>query len=208
MQRKGMVIFMRYSMILLLLVVTLMILGAACGSDAEQTQMGMTALTEAEALPSEENKDSKAMGAPAENQPVQQDPDPEGAMQAIYTSLDKDMGLRIADEKDMEEVMGFDLEAIDEYYVRYMTSDFGASDVYIIKPKEDMTDAVREDLKEWQEHRIREFMEYDIYNSTEISENAVIFTRGEYLVMLMLEDNDAARAIVEEYIPEVLDISK
>lgn len=201
---------MRHCMILLLLVVSLMILGAACGSDAEQTLLGMTALTEAEALPAEENenKDSKAVDAPAEEQPVQQDPDPEGAMKAIYADLDKDMGLRKANDEDMADVMGFDLEAIDAYYVRYMASDFGASDVYIIKPKEEMTETVRKDLKEWQEHRIREFMEYDIYNSTAISENAVIFSRGGYLVMLMLEDNDAARAVVEEYIPEVLDISK
>ena len=34
----------------------------------------------------------------------------------------------------------------------------------------------------------------------------MIFRRGDYLVMLMLEDNDAARSIIDEYIPEELNL--
>ena len=48
---------------------------------------------------------------------------------------------------------------------------------------------------------------YDVYNSASIAENALIFERGGYVVMLMLEDNDSARSIIEKYIPERLNLS-
>lgn len=132
--------------------------------------------------------------------------DPEAALEEIYAQLTRGTGLVDADDETVSDVMGFDLETIEEYWIRYMETDFGASDVYIIKPVEGQQDTVRKDMKEWQESRIRAFSGYDIYNSTEISENAVIFTRGDYLVMLMLEDNDGARSIVEAFIPEELDL--
>ena len=132
--------------------------------------------------------------------------EPETALKEIYAQLDRSSGLVDADDDIVCDVMGFDLETIDEYYIRYMETDFGASDVYIIKPKSDEYETVRGVLKAWQESRIRSFSGYDIYNSTKISENAVIFRRGEYLVMLMLEDNEAARSIIETYIPEELNL--
>ena len=63
-------------------------------------------------------------------------------------------------------------------------------------------------MKKRQEERIREFTDYDIYNSTEISENALIFNQGGYIIMLMLEDNQAARTIIEEYIPNTIEAAK
>ena len=133
--------------------------------------------------------------------------DPETALEKIYEQLTRTTGLVDADDDIVSDVMGFDLETIEEYWIRYMETDFGASDVYIIKPVEGQEDTVRKDMKEWQESRIRAFSGYDIYNSTAISENAVIFTRGDYLVMLMLEDNDEARSILETYITEELDLN-
>ncbi len=132
--------------------------------------------------------------------------DPQAALEDIYANFDRETGLLNANYKDMTDVMGFDMAQIEEYHVRYMQTDFGASDVYIIKPKDGQDDAVRQDMKDWQEARIRSFNGYDIYNSTQISENAIIFQRGDYLVMLMLEDNDSARAIIEKYIPEEYDL--
>ena len=62
-------------------------------------------------------------------------------------------------------------------------------------------------MRERKDDRIREFVNYDVYNSSAIAENAVIFERGGYVVMLMLEDNDSARRIIERYIPEKLNLS-
>lgn len=133
--------------------------------------------------------------------------DPQAAIDEIYANFERTNGLRNATYKEVEDVMGFDLDTIEEHHIRYMETDYGASDVYIIKAKEGQEETVRQAMKDWQEARVRTFIGYDIYNSTSISENAVIFQRGDYLVMLMLEDNDSARAIVEKYIPEELHIN-
>ena len=119
--------------------------------------------------------------------------DPKAAIEEIYANFERTNGLRNATYKEVEDVMGFDLDTIEEHHIRYMETDYGASDVYIIKPKEGQEETVRQAMKDWQEARVRTFIGYDIYNSTSISENAVIFQRGDYLVMLMLDDNDSAR---------------
>lgn len=133
-------------------------------------------------------------------------PEPKKALKEIYENVEREYGLVDADDDVMSDVMGFDMENIEEYYVRYMETDFGASDVFIIKAVEGMENEVRSDLKSWQENRVRAFLSYDIYNSTEISQNALIFQRGEYIVMLALEDNETARQIIEKYIPEEYNI--
>lgn len=154
--------------------------------------------------------------APAEENPadeVQQqevvtEADPKKALDEIYAQLmDRTTGLMNATYAEVRDVMGFDLETLEEFYIRYMETDYGASDVYILKPVKGQEDTVRKVLKDWQESRVRSFIGYDIYNSTEISQNAVIFQRGDYIVMLMMEDNEAARNILEQYIPEELHLN-
>ncbi|MBP1582233.1 MAG: DUF4358 domain-containing protein [Oscillospiraceae bacterium] len=182
-------------MISLLLVLLLIFSLSACSSAAE----------EAEDSPSSAQTEETEQGSKAVENMAK--PNPQGALEEIYAQLDRSTGLVDATDAELRDVMGFDLETIEEYYVRYMETDYGASDVYIIKPKEGEENSVREALKDWQESRIRAFSGYDIYNSTAISENAVIFQRGDYLVMLMLEDNDGARSIIEAHIPEKLDLN-
>lgn len=167
-------------------------------------------------------------------------PNPEKAIKEIYAGMTDRIGLTEASKSEMSEEIGLDPEDVEKAYIRYVDGDFGVSDVYIIKPKEeeiqDINDANQEEsktddedkeddpedktkkdrthkenvtnsLKERKDDRIREFSNYDIYNSTQISENAVIFERGDYVIMLMLEDNTTAREIIEKYIPEKLELS-
>lgn len=117
-------------------------------------------------------------------------------------------------EEQLESVVGLNLDDVEKAYVRYVETDFGADDVYIILPKDGEDENgnshhenVLAVLRERKDDRIREFVNYDVYNSSAIAENAVIFERGGYVVMLMLEDNDSARRIVERYIPEKLNLS-
>lgn len=139
---------------------------------------------------------------------------PQKAIEQIYQELGKRIGLVEPTAEQLETVVGLDPEDVKEAYVRYVEGDFGADDVYIILPKEGKNEdgeSYREhvlaQLKERKDSRTREFANYDVYNSTEIAENAVIFERGGYVVMLMLEDNESARRIVERYIPEKLNLS-
>ena len=156
-----------------------------------------------DSTPAEENSADEV-----QQQEVVTEADPKKALDEIYAQLmDRTTGLMNATYAEVRDVMGFDLETLEEFYIRYMETDYGASDVYILKPVKGQEDTVRQVLKNWQESRVRSFIGYDIYNSTEISQNAVIFQRGDYIVMLMMEDNEVARNILEQYIPEELHLN-
>ncbi len=138
---------------------------------------------------------------------------PKKALEKIYASLGKRAGLVEPTPEQLETVVGLNLDNIKESYVRYIETDFGANDVYILLPKpgenekgESYRENVLTDLKERKDNRTREFSNYDVYNSSSIAENAIIFERGGYVVMLMTEDNDLARQIIEKYIPEKLNL--
>lgn len=133
--------------------------------------------------------------------------DPEAAIKKIYSDLDITLGLVTPTEKEVTDVIGLDIDDMEEYYIRCVDPDFGANDVYIILPKEgdEHKENVLTALKNRKDARITEFANYDVYDSSAISENALIFERGGYIVMLMLADNAAARDIIEWYIPEQFD---
>ena len=137
------------------------------------------------------------------------------ALEQIYSQLGKRIGL--VEEPTAEQiaaVVGLDAKDYEQAYVRYVETDFGADDVYIVLPKEGKDEEgvshrenILSQLRERKDFRTREFANYDVYNSASIAENALIFERGGYVVMLMLEDNDSARSIIEKYIPERLNLS-
>lgn len=140
--------------------------------------------------------------------------DPQGALERIYATLGRRIGLVEPTPEQLETVVGLDPDDYTSAYVRYVETDFGADDVYIVLPKEgedengnSHRENILSQLRERKDARVREFANYDVYNSAAIAENAIIFERGGYVVMLMLEDNDAARSIVERYIPERLNLS-
>ncbi|MEE0211922.1 MAG: DUF4358 domain-containing protein [Negativibacillus sp.] len=140
---------------------------------------------------------------------------PQRALEQIYSQLGKRIGL--VEEPTAEQiaaVVGLDEKDYEQAYIRYVESDFGADDVYIVLPKEGKDEEgvshrenILSQLRERKDFRTREFANYDVYNSASIAENALIFERGGYVVMLMLEDNDSARSIIEKYIPERLNLS-
>ena len=40
-----------------------------------------------------------------------------------------------------------------------------------------------------------------IYGASELAENGVIYTLGDYYVLLMINDTDHVRELLEQYIP-------
>lgn len=149
-----------------------------------------------------------------DNRTEQTTVDPKKALEQIYATLGSRIGLVDPTPEQLETVVGLDPDDYTSAYVRYVETDFGADDVYIVLPKEgedengvSHRENILSQLRERKDARIREFANFDVYNSETIAENAIIFERGGYVVMLMLEDNDAARSIVEQYIPERLNLS-
>lgn len=53
-----------------------------------------------------------------------------------------------------------------------------------------------DDLAAVKNARIEEFEKYDILGAYEISKDAEIYTRGDYVIMVMHQDNDAAKKLL------------
>ena len=126
--------------------------------------------------------------------------DPEGALNAIYESLDSYIAKELS-YTGLKEVIGVMELRVDKVYARYSDARGGLADVVIIKPKKNYEVELREALYRYVDRRVSEFEAYDILNSHEIAQNAVIFEQGEYIIMLMLADNDAAQTIIDQYLP-------
>jgi len=126
--------------------------------------------------------------------------DPEGAIDAIYASLDSYIAkdLNLAQLKDVIGLMELRAEKV---YARYSEPKGGLADVVIIKPRKTYEVEVREALYRYIDRRVSEFEFFDVLGSYDIAQNAIIFEQGEYIVMLMLADNEAAQTILNQYMP-------
>lgn len=66
-----------------------------------------------------------------------------------------------------------------------------------------MEPKVRDALEQVKLNRAKEFENYDVYDAHQIAQDAVIYEQGGYLIMLMLADTDAARDVIDQYIPKI-----
>jgi len=126
--------------------------------------------------------------------------DPQSAVAALYETLGNGNTERV-DQDRLYEVFGLDPDIIVSAvaYVSDVTG--GLRDVAIVEPAPGKADQVREALNQYRMTRAASFRNYDILNSYSIATNAAVFYQGDYVVMLMFPDNDAARVILDQYIP-------
>lgn len=142
---------------------------------------------------------SSSLGDPAlEEAPKQADP--KTAIDIISDHINV-KGVEFADDTVMEEKFFFDLDDIDEYYVLYSSGRYGVADVYIVKPKTDKMPSVRETLEQVKINRVNEFEDYNVYDSLRIANDAEIFEQQEFLIMLMVPDEEFARKTINQFIP-------
>lgn len=127
--------------------------------------------------------------------------DPEAAIDDIYASLSEYDAVQMSD-RQLEAYTGIDKDAAIEVYGMRSDPKSTLADVIIVKPLPGVREDVRNMLSQYKQERIAEFENFDILDAYSISKSAVIYDQGEYLVMLMLEDNISAQGIVDEYIPQ------
>jgi len=127
-------------------------------------------------------------------------PDPERAVEAIYRSLEGGVVQRVSDD-ELSEVFGLESHMVVEAVVYVSEPTGGLRDIAVVKPAPDMEEQAREALNQYAASRAAEFRNYDILDSYPIASGAVVFIQGDHLVMLMLPDNDAAREILNRYLP-------
>ena len=110
---------------------------------------------------------------------------------------------KISDETFISEQLYIDLNNVISYDIRCTEGKYGVADVAIIRVKEGKTTEVINSLENRKDDRINEFRSYDVYDSYNIAMNADIYDQGELVIMLMLSEEDKAKAkeIIDYYIP-------
>lgn len=127
--------------------------------------------------------------------------DPQKAITEIYKD-NKTLGLQQANDDDLRDKFFIDTDLLEDFYCTFSDGRFGVADVFILKPDADKEPQVRESLEKVKLSRAREFENYDIRNAYSIAQEATIFEQNGYVIMLMLDDVEAARKIIDEYIPK------
>ena len=130
-------------------------------------------------------------------------PEPDNNRQSTAT------GEGIADALDVQDAtaerlasdFGVDTSCLSAVYGRYTDGRFGIADVILVVPKPGQEASARDLLVTIRTSRAGLFANYDIYGASELAENGVIYTLGDYYVLLMINDTDHVRELLEQYIP-------
>lgn len=125
---------------------------------------------------------------------------PDIAAAAVYAEIGGDNIRRIMGE-ELYEVFGLESGSF-VLAVGYNSEVAGGlRDLVIVRPAPEMEETVREALNNYIALQVSAFRNYDIRGSYAIASGAVVFNQGEYLVMLMLPDNESARTVLDRYLP-------
>ncbi len=123
---------------------------------------------------------------------------PLAALEAIYEGSEI-RGVSSINAVVLDEQFGITSDLYLKAWGRYTDGTYGIADVFIFRLLEGHEDALREALEQVKTNRILECRNYDIYNSLECAEEGQIFQVGEdYLCLVMIEDADNAREILED----------
>jgi len=129
--------------------------------------------------------------------------DPEGAVEAVYRELGENSKLNNIEAGQLEEAMGVYERDIISFIAYTSDAKYGLCDIAIIEPREGKMEAVREALMQYRTQRTEQFRNFDILNAYSIASGAVVFSQGDYVIMLMFPDNEAAQEILDRYLPPV-----
>lgn len=128
--------------------------------------------------------------------------DPAGAIDEIYSELDSQPKLTEITPDSLEGVLGISTNQVVSFVGYVSDPRGGLCDLVIIEPAAGQTDAVREALFQYGVQRADSFKNYDILNAYAIASGTNVYNQGEYVVMLMLPDNEAAAEIIDRYMPQ------
>ena len=125
--------------------------------------------------------------------------DPQKALEEIYKDITI-KGVENGDKKFVTETLNIDESYFKKFYIKKTDGKYGVADIYIIEPTQGNSDKIVRALTSFRDQRALQFKDYNIYNSYEITQNAKIITRGDYIIMIMVEDTETAEEILKQYI--------
>lgn len=111
------------------------------------------------------------------------------------------MGVQDATAESVAKDFGLDTSVFSELYGRYTDGRFGIADVFVVRPAYGKEAAARDALITIRTARTSLFKNFNIYGASELAEGGVIYSRGDYLILLMIENADSAREILNDHIP-------
>lgn len=125
---------------------------------------------------------------------------PQKAIEDIYFNVPI-MGVEEATPQRLESEFGIDPNLYTGLWGRYSDGRFGAADVIIMEPRKGNEEDVREALQTIKLSRMSLFKNYDIYNAYSLAENGSIIQRGDYIILLMIDNTEEVLGIIEKHIP-------
>ena len=146
------------------------------------------------------SKDNKPFENVTEEQSSVISHDPNQALDEIYKNVDI-KGVETGDATFVQDFLGLAPEDFSECYIRKTDGKYGVADIYIIVPTEKNMEKVLKAYTAFRDSRALDFKNYNIYNSLEITQDARIFSRGKYAVMIMIKDAEEAEEIITKYLP-------
>lgn len=126
--------------------------------------------------------------------------EPEKAVAEIHELFSECKATEL-DDVEMEDRLGISGEDVREHHIYLSDPKSGLVDLVILLPVQDKRDALRESLYRYRDRCVEEYRNYDILNSLSIAQEAQVFDQGDYLILVMTPDNEAAREIIDKFIP-------
>lgn len=129
------------------------------------------------------------------------------AMEKVLEEIYKDVPELLWDsvttptETEIEEVLRLSLSNIDDAYIRYSSGSFGLADLYVIKPASARLYELKRELEDLRLRRVEEFEQYDVYDALSIAQSAEVVEVGNYVVLLMMSDEEHALELLKPIIP-------
>ncbi len=122
--------------------------------------------------------------------------DAQAVLDAIYAD-NQVKELEAPSPRLLDEQYGLSTDMYVDIYAQQSSGRYGVADVFIVLPVYGHEDEVREALEQIKNSRIVEFSNYDVYSALEYAEDGQIFEVGGHICLVMIENADEARAIIE-----------
>ena len=117
----------------------------------------------------------------------------------IYFNIST-IGIKDATEESLADDFYIDSSDYLSVWGKYTDGNYGIDDLIIMRPLSGKENKTIEALTNIKLARINHFRNYDIYNAYNIAVNGEIFQLGDYYILMMMNDPQAARQILEKSI--------
>lgn len=102
-----------------------------------------------------------------------------------------------ADETVAKELFKLNLDDVEEYSLMFSQANISSANIGVVKAKDGKVDAVKASLEERKANVVKEFERY-LPDQLEIAQNGKVITKGNYVILLMIDNIEEAEKIVNE----------